>query len=168
MKTLLNNKKPPPPPSTTANPATQSSKATAAAKPPEENTLLNDLVSQLQNKMNSKSQSHASSGSKSMQFNNYKTDVDGYSNFGLSLATPSSTAAEDSLISALASQQRANLSSLELGANSGPALLEDKKTSSSSSSSTSSSASEYNKPCTINRYVLPLFFVVVVTGPSYE
>lgn len=162
MKTLLNNKKPPPPPSASnPPPAAQITAQTKLAnevkptpKAPEENYLLKNLVSHLQTKINNnKSQSttstYSTNNNKSIQFNNYKTDVDGYSNFGLSLTAASqSTRTDDSLISAL--NQRNNLSSLELGASASSAVLDDKK--SGSSSSASSSTSEYtNKPGTINR-----------------
>lgn len=160
MKTLLNNKKPPPPPSASNPPiSTQklASEIKAAPKPPEENYLLKNLVSHLQTKINNKSQSTAatttSANSKSIQFNNYKTDVDGYSNFGLNLTAASasqSTKTDDSLISTL--NHRNNMSSLELGASASSALDEKKTNSSGSSSSASSSTGEYNnKLGTINR-----------------
>lgn len=158
MKTLLNNKKPPPPPSTTSLHSILSSKTLTneikpAAKAQNENYLLDNLVSHLHLHTKKKQTAPVS---KSMQFNNYKTDVDGYSNFGLNLASTTSTSTDygftrsktdESLISTL--NNRTNLSSLELSSGTGAAMNE-KKTSSSSSSSSSSSG-DYNKPGNINR-----------------
>ena len=165
MKTLLNNKKPPPPPSTSAHLTTGPShllssgggSSESKCLPKQDNFLLDNLLTHLKTK----------NTNKSIQFNNYKTDVDGCSNFGLGPLPGCNERVDDSLIAALNARQT-NLSSLELAASANSVLLNEKSNSSSSSSSTSSkSESNYmnnnmnnanslnsnhsNKPGAINR-----------------
>lgn len=156
IKTLLNNKKPPPPPTTTTTTTVGSSSSLYSYKQDDSSELLDNLVSFLHNKTKLVSSSSKSSPySSSLQFNNYKNEVDLNSNFGLSYGDAATTTSNEHTTTKTSSTLNTSdvvLNFDDLNNNKKSSISSSSSSTSSSSSSTSSSgAAASNRPSNINR-----------------